>query len=118
MPPKGKDIFTAVRDEEHWKEITAKENKKIVVVDLYYPWFGRCEVLDEALKAIYMNLEEPEKKLQFFNLDLTKLHVLKDQPKSSAKPRFLIYLVRIFRSGFEALAINEPSKNTGWTVES
>ena len=92
MPPKLKEIFLAVKDEDQWEEIISPENKKVTVVDLYFPSFGRCEVLDEALRALYMSIDDPEKKLQYFNVDLTKVPVLKDA-KATAKPRFQIYLV-------------------------
>lgn len=83
-----------VKDEEHWRQITSHDNKHVTVVDLYYPWFGRCDVLDEALRGLYMSIEDPEKKLQYFNLDLTKIPLSKDPPsKAPAKPKFLIYVV-------------------------
>ena len=94
MPPKSKEIFSPIRDEEHWKEVTAHENKKVTVIDLYFPNFGRCEVLDEALKGLYMGLEDPEKKVQYLYADLTKIPIFKEAPVPTAKPRFLIYLVQ------------------------
>ena len=110
-----------VKDEEHWKDVTSRENRKVTIVDLYYPWFGRCDVLDEALRGIYMNMEDPDKKIQYLNLDLTKIQVFKDLPKPSAKPHFRIYLVilqllrilRLFRHK-NALLNNVQ---IGWTNE-
>ena len=93
MPPKVKEIFLPVKDEAHWKDVTGPDNKKVAVIDLYFPWFGRCEALDEALRALYMSLEDPEKKLQYLYADLSKIPIGKDLSKSTAKPRFLIYLV-------------------------
>ena len=83
----------AVRDEAHWKEITGPDSKKVCVIDLYFPWFGRCEALDEALKALYNSQKDPEKTLQYYYADLTKIPIVKD-PKSTAKPKFLVYLVQ------------------------
>ena len=94
MPPKLREIFFAVKDEEQWKDLTGPENKKVTVIDLYYPWFGRCEVFDEALRALHMGLEDPEKKLQYFHVDLAKVPLPKEiVGKQTAKPRFQIYLV-------------------------
>ena len=93
MPPKVKEIFLPVKDEAHWKDVTGPDNKKITVIDLYFPWFGRCEAIDEALRALYMSLEEPEKKLQFLYADITNIQIIKKPSKSTAKPKFLIYLV-------------------------
>eukprot|EP00826_Nyctotherus_ovalis_P061420 TRINITY_DN873_c0_g1_i11.p2 TRINITY_DN873_c0_g1~~TRINITY_DN873_c0_g1_i11.p2 ORF type:complete len:102 (+),score=30.56 TRINITY_DN873_c0_g1_i11:110-415(+) len=96
MPPKLKEIFLPVRDEEHWKEVTSHSNRRVTLVDLFYPWFGRCDALDEAFRGLYMTLEDPDKKIQYLHADLSKVPVFPEaeQPKPTAKPRFLIYLVR------------------------
>eukprot|EP00826_Nyctotherus_ovalis_P061419 TRINITY_DN873_c0_g1_i1.p3 TRINITY_DN873_c0_g1~~TRINITY_DN873_c0_g1_i1.p3 ORF type:complete len:126 (+),score=40.06 TRINITY_DN873_c0_g1_i1:110-487(+) len=94
MPPKLKEIFLPVRDEEHWKEVTSHSNRRVTLVDLFYPWFGRCDALDEAFRGLYMTLEDPDKKIQYLHADLSKVPVFPEaeQPKPTAKPRFLIYL--------------------------
>lgn len=106
MPPKAKEIFQSCRDEEQWKELISKENKKITVVDFYYPWFGRCDVLDEALRGLYMGIDDSDKKMQYFNVDLTKIPVFKETRKSPAKPLFQIWLVFLKYVNF-----------VGWTNE-
>ena len=99
MPPKAKELFYPVRDPDHWTELTSPDNNKVTVIDLYYPWFGRCDALDEALRGIYMNIDDPEKKLQYLYLDLSKPDLKpfgdKEVPEPTAKPRFFIYQVRI-----------------------
>ncbi|MDR3548199.1 MAG: hypothetical protein P4M11_08055 [Candidatus Pacebacteria bacterium] len=104
MPPKVKEIFFPVKDEEQWNQIIGPDNKKVTFIDLYYPWFGRCEVLDESLRSLYLTIDDADKKMQFFNVDLAKIPAAKEQLKEgekqgvdhnkpTAKPRFLVYLV-------------------------
>ena len=94
MPPKSKELFFPVKDEEHWNELTSAGNEKITFIDLYYPWFGRCEVLDEALRQIYLLIDDADQRIQFFYADISKIPLLKDKyPRSRSKPRFQIYKV-------------------------
>ncbi len=94
MKGKLKEIVFPIKDEEQWATTISAENKKVTVIDLYFPCFGRCDALDEVLRAFYNNIDGAEDKLQFLYVDITKIPALKDSLKSSAKPHFRIYLVR------------------------
>eukprot|EP00826_Nyctotherus_ovalis_P047760 TRINITY_DN5539_c0_g4_i3.p1 TRINITY_DN5539_c0_g4~~TRINITY_DN5539_c0_g4_i3.p1 ORF type:complete len:121 (-),score=18.19 TRINITY_DN5539_c0_g4_i3:196-558(-) len=96
MPPKSKELFFPVKDEIHWNEITSPENEKVTFIDLYTPYFGRCEVLDEGLRTLFLMIDDADTKVQFFHADITKIPCLQNKfSKLSAKPHFQIYLVNL-----------------------
>ena len=93
MKGKLKELSLPVKDEDHWKQLTSKEFKKIAVIDIYFPWFGRCDALDEGMRAFYNGVEGADEKMQFYYADVTKIPIFKDPPKSTPKPHFQIYHV-------------------------
>ena len=86
------------KSDDHLTEITSEENKHINLIDLYYPSYGRCDALDEALRALYMGIEDPDEKIMFLHADLTKFPNLLGDPdaKPTAKPHFKIYFVNLY----------------------
>ncbi len=95
MKGKLKELYIAVKDEDHWKQLISAENTKILIADLFFPSFGRCEALEEGLRAFYNGVEGGDEKMQFVYADVMKIPVFKDPPKATAKPRFQIYMVPI-----------------------
>ena len=54
MPPKAqKQILFKIESHEHFHEVIAPTNKKVVVIDCHLAWCGACSVMEQNYRSIF-----------------------------------------------------------------
>ena len=63
------------------------------MIDLHLTWCGPCIVMSSNYRGLYFNIEEAEKRIEFWTIDTTLLPPeFQAQYQITCKPKFLIYL--------------------------
>lgn len=92
MPPKKIEIYTTIRDEEHFLQFYNENNKKLLIIDVHPAWSGPCEALYNTYKLLQTTvIDEFEKRVDILMVDQEKLVGLKnDKFTATSRPKILL----------------------------
>ena len=57
MPPK-KQLTQKIEDNEGMEPYLSDSNEKLIIVDLYAPWTGACEMMREYYKSLVAKYDD------------------------------------------------------------
>ncbi|CCI44325.1 unnamed protein product [Albugo candida] len=87
------EVSQSVKDADHWNQILAISEQKLVVVDLHKSWCGPCKIMEPTYKRLIAEIENAQERLLFVSLDQSML-LIETENTPSCKPRFLLFRER------------------------
>ena len=94
MKAKLATLITVVENAEKWEEIVNENKGKLLVVDVHKKWCGPCEVMRPTFENIFLETEQPEKKIAFLSVDESAgvESLAEFTSRETCKPLFLLLL--------------------------
>jgi thioredoxin-like negative regulator of GroEL len=91
MPKEEIKLITSIDTEEQFNnKVMESGTNKLMVIDVYTEWCGPCKELIPTYKALQMNTDEFDNRVQLFQMERKVVEAFAERFPATSMPRFLL----------------------------